>query len=39
MWQSRAGHMTLRHMRIACRLTKAKHTHSDCVILNVFPMQ
>jgi hypothetical protein len=27
------------HMRIACWINKATNTHTDCVILNVFPLQ
>jgi hypothetical protein len=26
------------HMRIACRITHTKHTHSKFVILNAFPL-
>jgi len=31
--------MTIRHMRIACRLPKATDTHSECVIIITFPPQ
>ena len=31
--------MTIWHMRIACRIHKATDTHSECVILIVFPQQ
>jgi hypothetical protein len=31
--------ITLRRMRISCRITKATDTHSDYVILIVFPRQ
>jgi hypothetical protein len=31
--------MTIRRMRIACWMHKATDTHSDCVILIVFPLQ
>jgi len=32
-------HMTMRFMRIACRISKAKNTHTGCVILIAFPLQ
>jgi endonuclease III len=39
----RAGQATddnvIRHMRIACWITKATDTHSEYVILNAFPRQ
>ena len=31
--------MTIWRMRVACRVRKAKKTHSDCVILIAFPLQ
>jgi hypothetical protein len=31
--------MTIRRLRIACWITKATNTHSDCVILIAFPLQ
>ena len=32
-------HMTIWRMRIACWITKAPDTHSECVILIAFPFQ
>jgi hypothetical protein len=39
--KGRAGHNDniIRRMRIACCTPKAKNTHSEHVILNVFPLQ
>ena len=31
--------MTVWHMRIACWITTATSTHTDCIILIVFPLQ
>ena len=31
--------MKTRSMRIACWILKATNTHSECVILNAFPIQ
>jgi hypothetical protein len=32
-------HMTIRHMRIVCRITKGTNTHSGYVIFLAFPPQ
>ena len=40
MWLDRTGHMPIRRMRFASRITKAKHTQTQkYVILIAFPQQ
>ena len=39
VFQSRTGHMTIWSVRIACLITKTTNTHSEYVILIVFPLQ
>ena len=43
MWENILGlgrlQMTIRRMRIACWITKATNTHSECVTLIAFPLQ
>jgi len=39
LFMGNVGKCAIRRLRIACRVTKAKSTHSEYVILIAFPLQ